>query len=144
MLSSHVQQYMLTVDYHTCSFFLQSMCNLCSLNGNELELMVINNLTCTLLVRVSALELVFIKVACDGFFFHTNLHILIANVYIVLMIMCRFQRKWMHYINLIKPCHIIFDTTLLANVYLSIYISTSIRLAVSLFSNAVWFLHMPQ
>lgn len=88
-----------------------------------------------------ALELVFIKVACDGFFFHTNLYILITNVYIVLMIMCRFQRKWMHYINLIKTCHIIVDTTLLANVYLSIYIFTSIRLAVSLFSNAVWFLH---
>lgn len=45
------------------------MDNLFIVNGNELELMIINTLPYTVLVLVSQLELTFIKVACSEYFF---------------------------------------------------------------------------
>lgn len=53
--------------------------------------MIINTLTSTLLVLISQLELTSIEVACKLFFFHTSVHILIANVYIILIIICNLQ-----------------------------------------------------
>ena len=89
------------------------MDNLFIVNGNELELMIINTLPYTVLVLVSQLELTFIKVACSDYFFHTNLHILIANVYIILTIMFNFVQGKRNtvFFNLIKTHQVIFDNT---------------------------------